>query len=509
MNMNDHLKNKLQNHKVQWDKEKLLPGLKERLGHDPKPKRRYLWLLILLLVGGVLVGGVYMCYNSGQDQLSTQNSNLIAAQSDDKNTNDLSKESFTRDQRNTNQSQQESRIKNKLGDNEDSSNLSIISSVQSSEDDALNQASKSSITLNEPINHLGNKTIVQSKEQQFNSTIENQNPQNQINTINNIANADLSNLSNQYLQSKSTKNTSTDNDSKNQSTQVGTSIPLYTAVINPLKQSSWSLITLEKREFNLVLPLVQNTNLNSSDHQFSLPWFLSFDTAIGYAWRSRNHGTNNSDYLALLTENDKTEKTLFTSHTSLMLGYHHRTNISLSIGLEMQHIQEKLNYNSETVETLEIPTDEVAYFIVDQQDTTFVMQTSMVNRTTTQTVRNYNHHRFYSIPVQLGYQFDWKNTSFNATLGASYTFHHRYQGKVNRVSSNGNNQIIVADDRFRLKNRLGYHIGLAVEHPIRDHIKLTTNFAYRRTPTLGFGEIGEQHYRSVSVGVGLRYGFGG
>ena len=178
-------------------------------------------------------------------------------------------------------------------------------------------------------------------------------------------------------------------------------------------------------------------------------------------------------------------------------------------GLEYQEVREVFNYNKSTTKTLLIPKEEARYFIVENMDTTFVRDTNTVFRTEERTVKHFNAHRFYSIPLQIGYCIDLKKARLITRFGLSYTFAHRFKGKTNHIYEDGGSEILEnhPEFRFKLKNRIGFQAGLTLEYPFGKHSQILAMATYRRSPKLTMGVI-EQNYHSLSLGLGMKVSFG-
>lgn len=507
--MEEQFKNKLKNYSVDWDKEELLGNLEEELS---KEKKRVIWrwrlllglLFLLLLVFGLKKSNI----TADKVDVSTSAQTSMLESTNDKSPNEdkgtAIKQSGMEEEEKINNKNTMSKAKESESRKSDPFIDSITASIEKNKDKVVKSNSRP-ITQPKPFS-LGSQAILQDE------ILNNQKIQMSSESIKQIPREDgveyrAKNLDSATIESEKNPPTSISEE------VVGNEIveppstariqdSLSTEIIPDVEtnkaQSDILTQELEKEEF----PDIDDENPKSGV-------YIAVESDIGIVSKNQKFLVNNPDLLNRLQSNEETERSLSILNTQLNIGYRHSSNWSIQSGLSYTVINEVFNFSEVTTETVD--KEEVLYFIVDRPDTTFVYDTVSVDRTSTRTIRHFNKHRFYSIPLEFGYSFKWRNINLNTRLGMSYAFSQSFTGRTNKILENNKSELISNDPQLEIKptdrrinpNRIGVNLGIGLEYPFLQNHSLFTMATYRRSPRLT-RDFSEQVYHSLSLGVGVR-----
>ena len=522
MNLEDRFKHKLKEHKVDWNKEELLVPLKQELS---KENRRFDWRWLLLLPL-VCIATCWGGYSLGDSDVSP--SIGISSFNENGNKNDKSNNKLN-NKSNSTSSSNESEILNMS--NAESNITEGALSVQSDNTSNINDEPFQSIP---ELNHeqleeqgqaqLQEQNIKQNLKQELNlPSVQNITTSPKFNVLN-FTGLSIGNFANAVEQAEHFKpmaDVKTSNQSEN---KEDTSKPYEYLDFNDLALktdertlANIHLSQLDVRKRQLLygqrnIPLL-DTRLNVPEKDKKLlsnPFYVSASAEFGLHYRDRNYNSSNATYVSRLEANEDTERSLAALYSNLNIGYQFASNWSVQSGIEYGQLNEVFDYNTQSTEL--VPVETVLYFIVDiaAMDTTYVKDTSTVTRTTDRTIKHYNKQVFYSIPLQLAYDFDLNNINFRTRLGLNYTFAHSFNGRYNLIKEGGGNEIVYnnAENDFSLSDRVGLQLGLDMVYPIKKQAEFFLSAAYRRSPKLSMNVI-DQRYHSMALGVGFRYCLGG
>ncbi|MFK7810700.1 MAG: hypothetical protein AB8F74_23025 [Saprospiraceae bacterium] len=485
--MEEHFKNKLKNHKVDWNKEELLGNLKQELTTN-KNIFDWKWLLLLPLLLLVTCWG----WNSLQIQPISTTSTYTEKYTVLNKKENKSIQNIPADQNKTN-------TKNSLKLNK----LETINEIKT-------ELNPLGITLNQELKNRTSKTNI-------NQTLS---PHASVLTDSSRTNSPISkehSLKDSFLLKTATTRQTEIPDNVHTTSELNSNLALNLNTIGKSDTYPISISSLKLQQFDLIN---EQKNLQSfintgdkfpriSKVKTKNPFYVSVSGDIGYFYRNSIFNTNNEEFAKQLENNKKTENSLFAATTNIYIGYQHRSGFSLQFSIAYSEIKEVFNYKKTTTETFLDPKDEVLYFIIDNMDTSFVMDTSKTVRTTERTVKHFNKHTFYSIPLQVGYQFAWRKAKLIPRIGLSYTYRHNFKGRTNIIYENGRNEFLEENPelRFDLKNRIGIEAGLNLEYPLLKQCHVFAMATYRRSPKLTLG-ITEQRYHSLSLGAGFKFFLG-
>ncbi len=476
--MEDHFKEKLKNHKVDWDKDVLLESLKKELSQKNEGFR-WKWILLLpLLFIGTCWG---WNYNIDVPEKYTQKSiasDISVSENKEKKPNLPHNKKDTK--RTTTQTELNSLTQ--PDQNLTKTNHSVLSTGQkentSQELKNNNTTSKSSRTdhssLKESIDQYANETVF--------------NDHDKIRLV-------KTNIQNSKPAISATQERSNTTVANTLKVKNGMLPIKYLTTIQAVE------LPIDARQLNLKFNKNEKVILNDKNNDTANQFYVSASTEIGLVKRTTNF--SDVDFLEPLVANEETEKSLFLATANLKLGYQFRSGLSMQSGLELNQLVEVFKLNTIKGEEF-VPVEKVRYFIVDDRDTTFIMDTVNVLRTEERRVRNYNKHTFYTIPFELGYNWNIRKAKVISRVGMSYTFSHNYKGKFNYIfeedfeiiESNG-------DFNYDLTSRIGFQLGLGLEYPIMKRSQFYVNATFRRSPNLRIG-IKTQKYNSLSLGAGIR-----
>lgn len=502
--MEEHFKNKLKNHKVDWDKEDLLPNLKNELAPNYK-KTSWSWILLIPFL-------FVISYWASDRNTSASNDQLLS---------DTSVSKVEVDPSTVSNKTEESTVSSQINEGEEFTKVNINSASLSKIEKVIRieKTKKPSLLIMGKTQkyYEDSNQIAQKINMNFNDLVAQQKQAEKINLYqkNNFEEKTESKVIEKTMPLKSyTVSDTVEFASSNISSMALPSSNTHIEsernfVLNTVPSNLLPLIDLQEFEMEEDFNVTPIIFLNSEDEIKIKPkkvFYVKALVEVGLVERERDFKTSNEGLLDKLEANEETERPQFALYTNLNFGYQHVSGLSVQSGLEYSEIREVFNYEESNIEI--ISKDTFSYIIIDLVgDTTFVQAPKNFLETTVRTVRHYNKHRFYSIPIQLAYQFDLKKVNLKTSLDISYTFAHSFEGRVNQVFSEEEN-IIIDDSVFELKNRFGLQVGLILEYPFLKDTRLVFSASYRRSPQLNFDVI-DQRYNSMSLGVGVKFPLGG
>jgi len=502
--MEEHFKNKLNNHKVDWDKEELLGNIQQELtSNDNSSNWKWLLLLPILLLS--------TCYGWNYLQQPTSDSSL--GQADSKPvTNEVR---GTVNENSIIQKDIQGEIKTK-----DNSN-STVENTTKQVDKIIAKSKPSDLGINKEVNTNASSNSYTQNAKPSPSHI-NSSSQNRTGTLGeqtstlppvneNTTDKPKSSLSDVVADDVASivSNTNIRN-AESISKNVAKRNDEITSTIAPLEPLGLTFIELNPKEgsrHSTLVPMMDDYSLEDNldkeiDELLKSNFYFSASADIGLVYRNRKFSVQGEELLRKLEANEETEKSLYIFSNNIFFGYQHDTSWSLQVGLEYNHVKEVFDFYEISVDTL--LRDDLKVF-----------------RTEERTIKHYNDYKFYTLPFQLGYQFDLKKAKLTTRLGASYTFAHNFQGRRNQIDLIGSGEIDIVDIHeggyynFNLIDRIGIQAGLTLEYPFMDKHQFFTSATYRRSPTLGmrnFEELRpliEQNFHSISIGAGFKFAIGG
>ena len=490
--MEEHFRNKLKNHKVDWDKEVLLEDLKQQLSQDKKDSE-WKWLLLLFF----FLIGVCVIWNYTQP-LKDHKVTEMSVADDPKEDN--------------------KRIELDNSGQTVEKEIETSSAKKEVEAKTLPSTAKEAITpteikIKQPVNTSHHYRTSEPSTGKDNLSLANFST-----TKSSVSDAKVGKASLPFVSSslKSPDNIIASQSLIEPTRPLSAELTRANTILSmdliptlglkvPNSENDKEVFPSPKMEDILPEEIIVNT---------PNPFYISGSAGLGVVFRNRKFDLRESeidiesDFLERLEANEKTERTLFILTANLDLGYQHVSGFSLQSGLEYTEINEVFNHK-ELKEQEIVPKEKVRYFVVTTTDTLYVLDTVDVLQNEERVVKHFNKHRFYTVPIELGYAFELDKAKLVTRLGMSYTFSHNYEGRMNYLFQDGGSLIIENSPEFsvELKNRLGLKLGLGLEYPILKQSHFFVNATYRRSPNMSFGRH-EQVYHSVALGAGVRFSIG-
>ena len=484
--MEEHFRKKLKNHKVDWDKEELLGSLEQELS---KNKSRFNWKLFLLLP----LFFIGTCWGLIESELILGKSTDLAQVESTSILNPMKRKDYT----NVNQIDNKTKVlhnssfKNFKSNQLPKSNTSSLSNNAKTQSEfSLDSQSSKSVLYSNPNLEKNNASIFSNKKKQI---IQNSTTQNPKITTRNIKHT---NHSTSPIAATFNRKISTAIRRSQQPLQFTGRLPILEISMIPFD-----------RQFDFQLPKPTKNSFESiiikETPKFKSSFFVSSSVEAGVIInQNTKYVSNDSDFLQLLINNEKTETSRILLSTNLSVGYLDQSGWSLQSGLEYNEILGFFKYSRLETDTI-LAFNETALYILNQNaDTLFFGDTSSIVRTTEKVIRHWNKQPYFSIPLEVGYRRAFGNTHVFGTAGISYAFAYKFKGRVNQLNPDGTNEII-DNPEFVLKSRIGYKLSLGTEIPLFKRTRFFMNVSYRRNPKLS-GESKEQFYQSCSFGAGIR-----
>lgn len=481
--MEEHFKNKLKNHKVDWDKEDLLGNMQKELSQNQSRfNRKWLWLLPLVFIGTCL--GL-----SDNDFFYGNIKQLNNAKKPDVNNGEIkNNESVVHD---LNQTENQILANKSIVNNSDSNHVKKTNLISLSSNEVLKSEQ---LNKSNPIFKLNNKEAIKGSDKS-NSILKSGFLKNNILTDNAAKEINNDNVLN--------KKHALPNENK-------ISIITNRKISKPIARIPFLKIPKfpfdEALRLNLPVAKMDTEEPKKIKKMVDVKnyFFANSSVEAGLIYRNMNFQTNNPEPNEESKFNEKTIKSRALLSTNIALGYQHQSGWSLQSGLEYNRIVEFFKMDDTLgFEEIKLLDDKALYFLDANADTLFFSDSATVINSNIRKVRHNNHHSYFNIPVEVGYRRSIGKVNLFGTVGMSYAFAHNFKGREARLFETGIIEVL-DNPTYSLKNKFGYKISCGVEYPLFQRTHIFMNMAYRRSPKLISREVREQFYQSYSVGLGIR-----
>ena len=443
-NMEEQFKNKLENYKVDWNKEELL----DKLNKELHPKRNIFRKGWLFLFGFICIA---TCFTWNYIDKSEDDSNLTQVEDKSvRNNESLSKSTIG------NLGQEESQISEQKENErinestfEQDQNVEKITDAQIKGNGELDlevnkpiEASYSTNQLKEQSKQVAHTENVEEEKKRVSLKLESSTPivRKEIST-NNPLHQPI-NYSDGVATSKQIAE-----DGKIESGPFSAAADTFNEEGGLKNVGPFSLLPklgLEgfKRsdaKYEIPLSALTDTLIRYKSNYSRSQFYLLAFTDIGTSYRARRFNTENPELVSSLESNESTERAFMSYTVSTYLGFKHKSGLSLQSGVEFNEVNEIFRY--EELKTENVIGSIIRYPIITNMDSVFVVDTVELIRTEERTIRHFNKYRYYTIPLQFGYQFELKKARFISSIGLSYTFAHSVEGRINLVGVEESNFI--------------------------------------------------------------------
>ncbi len=488
--MEEHFKNKLKNHKVDWDKETLLGNMQKELSQKKSRfNRRWFWLLPLLLIGtcwGVSDIGFFIGNGTELDHTISNdiNSKIEDSEVDAYDVNQPDEKSET--------------VSNTIASNADKNQLDKTNPSSLSENNELKIGTSKDIesakpTVNSKSNFIKNDATIFSNQRALvfdygvSQSINSKKSLTQFN--NNSANLNSNNL----------------NHSTNRAARKKTNL---IAVLPTLEMEElpfdWEM------KLNLTTPQLKPEEAKEIKKVIDRKNYFFASTAgeIGLINRTTQLGDFEPGFPDEVKKNEDAVTSRFLLSTNLSVGYQHQSGWSLQSGLEYNRVVEFFDFeDSLNVSFTNILNEKAFYFVTQNADTLFFSDSVALENSEIRKIKHNNFHSYFNVPIEVGYRHSFGKMNVFGTVGMSYAFAHTYKGRERRLIDDENMEVI-DNPKFYFKNRIGVQFSCGAEYPLFQQSSVFMKMAYRRSPKLVTGATKFQFYNAYSLGVGLRVRLG-
>ncbi len=488
--MEEHFKNKLKNHKVDWDKEALLGNMQKELSQKKSRfNRRWFWLLPLLLIGtcwGVSDSGLFI---GNGTELEHTISNDINSKIEDSEV----------DAYDVNQPDEKSEtVSNTIASNADENQLDKTNPSSLLENNELKIGTSKDIesatpSVNSKSNFIKNDATIFSNNR---ASVLDYGASQSINSKTSLT---------QFNNNSANLNSNNLNHSTNRAARKKTNlIALLPSIEMEELPFDWEL------KLNLINPQLQSYESKEIKKVVDRKNYFFASTAgeIGLINRTTLLGDFEPGFPDEVKKNEDAVTSRFLLSTNLSVGYQHQSGWSLQSGLEYNRVVEFFDFEDTlNVSFTNVLNERAFYFVTQNADTLFLSDSVAVGNSEIRKVKHNNFHSYFNVPVEVGYRRAIGKTNVFGTVGMNYAFAHTYKGRESRFFD-AENRVVVDNPEFYFKNRIGVQISCGAEYPLFQRTHIFMKMAYRRSPKLVTGETKEQFYNAYSLGAGLRVRMG-
>ncbi len=451
--MDNHFKQKLDQHHVEWDKEGLWEELEPQLPQPKSPWRSYWWILLPLLFIPTCWGEFSQSANTTASTEETSEEVLHSISVEDQ-------------------------------DQMVTQTVQLADSPESRKQDEVSIASGSITTAS--------STMV------TNEALDIETP-NSIDAVPNSARANAVQVPTQILTTKS----NTPAKAANIATTSWTHLrPQREALVVEFIENAPFTTVVSQNETDpttpdVILPL-------PSLHQPVDPPVkgMFINAHAGAGTLSRQINTNPLDPVAFeqLTRDKDRETPELALNVNLEVGFRHRSGLSIRTGLGYQQLHETFIFD-EVIRTDMVVTsfDRARYFVKPSGDTLFLSGPGLATEVEARRIKHANRMTYYQIPLYLGYNIPKNRFDFELAAGVNYLLTHQYSGRT----SEGELFDIVNDPTFTLKSHWGYGMRLGVNYELFGSTHLYLAAQYTKSPEFIRGEA-SQSYQSFGLQFGVQ-----
>ncbi len=497
--MENHFKKKLQNHKVDWDKEELLGDLQTALSQKETPSKKLKFLLLLVpILGFVLYWPIKMSKDnptSNSVQLTNEKGEILNQQDERLTSQEVLKES---DDTFIQESISASAENENLNNNASGKKQNVRARYEVKNDLVIPQEFKPQFKKYEddspinPRNNSNSKNLngIQNVPERF--SVNNENTSTRLNSNQNLRKR----KSNELLAKNEIKNLQ-ETVSLNQAEEVNLIefIPLH-------RMKSILILNDTKPDLQFTEASVSGAKDENEEIQKVKIYFEPNISAGLLQPRFRSLLNGPDDYLNRKME---TERGIIHDAASIEIGALIKDKWTIQVGLEYQEMREKFTYDFPLeTDTIVMEFDKAFYTYNESTvDTIFYAGLRPVITNELRKVRHYNKHTYLSIPVNVGRNFTINNSTIHASFGVTYALSHNFEGRTLRRLN-----IISENESFYFKNRMGFQFGLGLNHSLSTNKDLFLKASFRQSPSLSFGEVYEKYHLSYSLDAGVRFYLG-
>jgi len=487
--MEDHFKNKLKNHKVDWQKEDLLMDLEASLSKKKKSSKKA-WFLLFPL--GLLILFIGWGNNYSEQQINSavaKNSKVNAEKNDAlKSAEIISK---IKDVKDINPPIKRPVEVNRSSDSNETMTFKTTPSEKNLWKTVKNSATK--IIAQEKSRDVKKKPILPT---------ENFVPVKVINVEKGSSFSSKENLSSDdhiLLRKQNSGITSSEDNQDISNEKLKTHQPITLNNIHLIKSS-------------IVHSFIPNLSIEHSEldattsEEFKkVQLFFEPNISAGFLQRkfSSPFDVNPDEYYG---EKIRLEKAIIHDAASVEIGVLINEKWSVQFGLEYQEMREKFSFDYLLSSDTTLTLVEKAYYEYNPEidsDTLFIEGMRPVVTNETRRIKHWNKHMYWSIPLNVGRQFILNETTINASAGITYAIRHNFTGRTKRSDIP-----IVENENYLFKNKIGFQFGLSGEQKLSENKSLFIKTIFRKSPTVKFGDITEKSHLSYSLGAGLRFYLG-
>ncbi len=490
--MEEHFKNKLKNHKVDWDKEELLDNIQKELSQKNRSRFGGRWFLLLPLLFISTCWGVLQINSSSKNVIDIEQTISYDFNNSKINNNDSSVADF-------NESGNNKTISKQISPNSNENQAAQLNRTLSSEEKTASN-SLSFLNINSSSKNKSENVFSFKKE-----------------TVSGNISSESASLSTSTNTNTST-NASTNTNSFASSKKAATPLTIKPNTIDYISKDRKEIKAMERLPLLELASLACENEIPTSSNFIkvrgfnqeqkvkiaqSKKYFISSGTGkIGLVNRTIDATTNEQEHRKDLKLNQETINSRFLLSTDVTLGYQHQSGWSLESGLEYNRIVEFFKFDDTLSYEIIDGNDKAFYFLDQNLDTLFFSDSTPYINSEIRKVRHNNYHSYFNIPLILGYHYKIRKANIFSTIGINYAFGQTFKGREILVDDSGD--YVVADNpAFELKSRIGFQLGIGVEYPLSQRSHFFTKLAYQRSPKLSRAGL-EQSYHAYSLGIGIK-----
>ena len=233
---------------------------------------------------------------------------------------------------------------------------------------------------------------------------------------------------------------------------------------------------------------------------------LGLEAGMSYSYKTYESNEDQKDYLNFLKA---IETPLEGFGFGIAFGLHHSSNFYIKSGLNYDRINQRINID-ENIVYQGITDGAIIELYTDKEGVEIpIIGTASNTTTAAYSLRHFNSHEFFSVPLKMGYEFRFKRISLAPEFGMTFLIHHEAKGIAFRHNDINAKFSLSDGDWYKKSNVFSFSSGLNLSFQVAERWRLGINpFLQVMEKSLNASENSlDQGFTSFGLKAGTSYEF--